>query len=426
MGGNQSQEETTDKVPTDILAENTYHASANATYPYYLIQLSETAELQYKDHLVSDALVDVIREKAQSADPFTHIIAQTHGWNTPPDKAVAVPFTEFIGGMQNDAAMPTHAFNPLFVAFIWPAVPIEFGREPDALTRVELLANNERQMQGDDSDIVKAAEAAKKAVDNENEDEEEMINELKVLAENAHDDDDDDDELPEDKVNRLRHMGKNDGLMGFVGEAVGGVTAHILNPFQNLVFGRLMKRGNRTGKVMESVLGKLMEATGEQRAKVCLMANSLGAHVLAGILDKPKTLPYKIHTVFFVQGAITRDLFDDGKKFAACKGTVAGPIVCSHSDRDLMLKNIYAFFHGDAIGIAGVDSGQRIRMKGLQEATESPYVFENGEWNSVDGTEFIDEGNAVAGGHGDFKEDETTTLYWAAIKTELDSSAYDR
>lgn len=38
---------------------------------------------------------------------------------------------------------------------------------------------------------------------------------------------------------------------------------------------------------------------------------------------------------------------------------------------------------------------------------------------------FIDEGNPIAGGHGDFKEDETTTLYWKMIKVELDSSAYD-
>lgn len=39
---------------------------------------------------------------------------------------------------------------------------------------------------------------------------------------------------------------------------------------------------------------------------------------------------------------------------------------------------------------------------------------------------YIDEGNAVAGGHGDFKEDETTSLYWAAIKTEVDDSAYEK
>lgn len=38
---------------------------------------------------------------------------------------------------------------------------------------------------------------------------------------------------------------------------------------------------------------------------------------------------------------------------------------------------------------------------------------------------FIDEGNAVAGGHGDFKEDETTSLYWSAIKADVDASAYD-
>lgn len=38
---------------------------------------------------------------------------------------------------------------------------------------------------------------------------------------------------------------------------------------------------------------------------------------------------------------------------------------------------------------------------------------------------FIDEGNAVSGGHGDFKEDETTTLYWACVTAEVDDDAYD-
>lgn len=39
---------------------------------------------------------------------------------------------------------------------------------------------------------------------------------------------------------------------------------------------------------------------------------------------------------------------------------------------------------------------------------------------------FIDEGNAFAGGHGDFKEDETTSLYWQMIKMQVDDSAYDK
>lgn len=39
---------------------------------------------------------------------------------------------------------------------------------------------------------------------------------------------------------------------------------------------------------------------------------------------------------------------------------------------------------------------------------------------------FINEGNFFEGGHGDFKQDETTSLYWSVIKHKLDDSAYDK
>ncbi|CDF40325.1 hypothetical protein CHC_T00010118001 [Chondrus crispus] len=168
-----------------------------------------------------------------------------------------------------------------------------------------------------------------------------------------------------------------------------------------------------------------MVANGDVKTKVCLMANSLGAHVLAGILNKPQTLPHKIHTVFFVQGAITREVFADTKKFCAINNNVAGPIICTHSERDLLLKNMFGVFYGSAIGLSGVERGHSILMKGLRQAGEEPYRFACGEWTSVNGTQFIDEGNAIAGGHGDFKEDETTSCYWAAICTEVEDSCYD-
>lgn len=387
MGGGQSQEAESESK-TDlktVLEENTYYAGESSKYPYFLIQLSEKEELEYKDRLVSDAIAEYIQN-----NEVTHIIAQTHGWNTPPDKAVAVPFTEFIGGMQNDAAMPTENFNPVFVAFIWPAVPIEFGRTPDALTRLELLKQNEKEMAGEDTDIVKAAEAAQTAIEEEDDEKEELVNELKVLAANTKDDDDDDDddEDPDTKVERVREQAKSRGFMDVIGGTVTGVAANVLNPVQYLVFGRLMKRGDRTGRVMERVLGKLMRAKEGTRIKLCLMANSLGAHVLVGILKNPKTLPYKAHTVFFVQGAIAKDKFDEGGKLAGCKDSVAGPIVCTHSERDLMLKNIYAFFHGEAVGLGGVNPGAKLSMKSIEEVQESPYEFSVGNWNSVDGTRY--------------------------------------
>lgn len=428
MGGGQSREQpeipevSLDLSLDEILKENTYYPETGAKYPYFLIQLSEKEELEYKGKLVSDAVVEYIRN-----NDITHIIAQTHGWNTPPNKAVAVPFTEFIGGMQNDAAMPQEDFNPVFVAFIWPAVPIEFARADDALTRTELLVQSEKENAGEDTDIARAATAARHAIEKEDPDDEEFDHELRALADaSKNESDDEDDEDLDTKVRRLKDEATEEDDGTVLGDVVSGLTKKVINPLQNLVFGRLMARGQRTGKVMEKVLSKLMLANEGKRTKVCLMANSLGAHVLAGILNKPQTLPHKIHTVFFVQGAITRELFENGGKFEHVKDAVAGPIVCTHSARDLMLKNIYAFFHGSAVGLHGVAVGEATEMKSLDEARESPYQFCCGDWTSINGTKYIDEGNAVAGGHGDFKEDETTSAYWAAIKTVVDDSAYDR
>lgn len=385
MGGKQSTEAPSPEIDLkQILKENTYFPETSAKYPYFLVQLSETEELEYKGALVSDAIVEYILEH-----DVTHIIAQTHGWNTPPDKAVAVPFTEFMGGMQNDAAMPQgEDFKPIFVAFIWPAVPIEFARSEDALTRAELLAQSEKDTVGEDTDIAKAAMAAKKAIEKEDPDDEELSNELKKLADASKLDSDDEDEDTDTKVQRLKDEAKQGGGNA-VGGFLAGITKSVLDPFQNLVFGRLMARGQRTGKVMEKVLGKLMIANEGTTTKVCLMANSLGAHVLAGILNKPQTLPHKVHTVFFVQGAITCQLFKDGSKYAAIKESVAGPIICTHSDHDLMLKRIFEFFHGTAIGIDGFCIGDAVDMKSLDEAKSEPYKLPCGQWASVNGTRYV-------------------------------------
>lgn len=342
---------------------------------------------------------------------------------------MAVPFTEFIGGMQNDRAMPTDEnFKPIFVAFIWQAVAHSFFNPEDAKTRAVLLGEEEKKQAGGETDISRAAEAAAAAMDEENPDKEELINEFKNLAANSHlDDDDDDDEDDDAKVERVRAEGRvqreeEDDL----GDKLLDIGLSIVNPLQNLVFGRLMGRGQKTGKVMGRVLAKLMEANEGVQTKVCLMANSLGAHVLSGILKDADYLPHKIHSVFYVQGAISDNMFTPGAKFEKIKDNVAGPVVCTYSDKDNILRNFFGLFHGKAIGLVGVPVGERIEMKGLDEYEADPYVLSCGQWNSVDGSRYIDEGNALAGGHGDFKEDETTSLYWSAIKTEVDPEAYKR
>lgn len=431
MGGGQSKpeeevvvERTDDPNLARILEANTYTVSDSAKYPFFLIQLSESKELEYEDVLVSDAVADYLRNNT-----VTHIIAQTHGWNTPPDKAVTVPFKQFIAGMQNDAAMPTgDDFHPIFVCFIWPALPIQLVQTDDARTKAELLYENEmRSGTGEETDISMAAMAAKKALDNEDPDDDDYKEALKTLAADAADTDD--EEEPDHIVERAKANVKKNELIprdpedrGLIGDVL-SIFKGILRPLETLAFGRLMKRGKKTGAVMGAVIAKLMSAT-EDRKRVCLMANSLGAHVLVGVMQSD--LPYKLHTVFFVQAAIAEDVFDEDGKFASACESVAGPVLCTHSQKDNLLLNVFGPFHGTALGFVGFPKGEDQKMKSIPAVLEEGYEFVHSFWNSIDGTEYIDEGNAFAGGHGDFKEDETTSVYWCAIKTEIADEEYSR
>lgn len=290
--------------------------------------------------------------------------------------------------MQDDKAMPepSHDFKPIFVAFIWPALPIEFGRTDDALTKAQLLANSERE-QGEDSEIARACDAAERAIHNEDPDDDDLKHAMRSLVLESRDDDDDDDDDPDTVVEREREVARQQGSEDEIqSRGINNIFTTVMRPFETFVFGRLMKRGQRVGEVMGSVLGKLMKAT-EDRKKVCMMANSLGAHVLCGLLNRPHQLPYKIHTVFFVQGAITKEWFHPGAKYGHVHEVVAGPVVCSYSERDLILRNMFGWFHGIAIGFAGTPIGQMIRMKHLHEVVDEPYSLDCGAWNNVDGTE---------------------------------------
>lgn len=389
MGGGQSKSKEPVISLEKALEENKYHAQEGCKYPFYVVQLDEKEELPYKGVFVSDAIVEHIKK-----NDFTHLIVQTHGWNTSPQKAIAVPFKEFIGGMQNDKAMPTEDFNPLFVTFIWPSMPNSLADQEDARTRMELVIQNETNNGHAESDIVKAAAAAKKAIENENADDEELVGALKVMAQKTKEDkqeadsEDDSDDEPDVKVEKVREEAKN-GVFKVIGGAALGLTlnvaSRVLSPFEFILFGRLISRGNRVGKVMETVLAKFMKAK-EEPLKVCMMANSLGAHVLAGCLRKPKNMPYKIHTVFFVQGAVETNKFADGGKFSSCKDSCAGPILSSYSNKDRTLRYMFDFFRDTPLGWDGFPGGQKVEMKSLEEYAEVPYQLKNQEWNSVNGS----------------------------------------
>lgn len=162
------------------------------------------------------------------------------------------------------------------------------------------------------------------------------------------------------------------------------------------------------------------------RLRVCASGNSIAAHVLAAMVtgEGVRELEEKLHAVFLAQGAIEQRLFASGGRFEGCVNGVAGPVLGSYSRRDRILGWMFEVFYDDAVGYVGFEDGERFVMKRVEETVKEPYRFANGWWNSVDGTEFIDEGPLWEGGHGDYKEDETTSMYWAAITADVDDEAY--
>lgn len=309
---------------------------------------------------------------------------------------MAVPFAEFMTGMQNDAAMPTENFNPIFVAFIWPAVPQDFIKEEDALTRTELLIKSESENAAKDSDILEAAEAAKVALENEDPEDADLQSKMATLAEHTVDVDAAEAAEEEDEDARAIQEGDPDAVVqrarntraGRIIEGVLSTFTPVLRPLENLMFGRLMKRGRQCGTYMGLVIGKMMKVA-EGRPRVCMMANSLGAHMLVGVLSVADQFPYKLHTVFFVQGAISKYHFAPGRRYANLRNRVAGPFVATYSDHDYMLCNVFGPFHGDALGFEGFSDGEVIDMKSMEEITDSPYDFSTDCCCSINGSQYV-------------------------------------
>lgn len=306
------------------------------------------------------------------------------------EKAIAVPFKEFIGGMQNDTEMPSDDFKPMWVCIVWPSLPYGAATSDDALTRMELIAQNEdRYNRAQTTDIQEAAAAAADAIKSEDADGEVLQRKMVSLTANIVDEDVDyEDQIysavidgnPEAAVERAKESWAAPLISGVL-----GIFKPILHPVETLVFGRLMKRGRTCGTHIVPMLKNWMTAA-SNRPKVTMMANSLGSHVLVGILKQADDLPYKIHATFFVQGAIDRALFGGFGRLKHLAGKVAGPTVATFSTRDYLLKNIFAPFHGDALGFKGFPDCTPIPMKSLSEVESDPYLFERSKFCSIDGS----------------------------------------
>ncbi len=353
------------------------------------------------DNYVSDALVEHIKE---ADPPFTHVFLQTHGWNTPPDKAIRVPFSEFMAGMQNDPNVPDDdSFKPLFIGFTWEALPLKFMQEEDALQKAELLEESMQECELQDEKLVTASRELRRAVEINDPKDEDFRSNMRALIGDESDDDDDNDGAI-DEIDKEEEEDDGEPVVTQRGFSVPKPVYKLFDPFQKLVFGRLIARGRRTGRVLQRIIAKLMLAKPDPTVKYCLMANSLGAHVVSGALMSPSLLPYKLHCAFIVQGAASSEWFGSGGKYESVRENVAGPVVCTISQKDHLLRNVFRPFHGEAVGNCGFPVANHVEMVSKDEHSRGIYQWKCGDWNNVEGTQFIDEGNPFVGGHGDFKE----------------------
>lgn len=411
----------------EILDAARFRTAKEAPYPFYLVQLSSTCEKKLDRNLVSDALVEHIK----TADPpFSHVFLQTHGWNTPPDKAIRVPFAEFMAGMQNDKNVPSdESFNPLYVGFTWEALPLKFLQEEDALKKAELLEDAMTECELQDDKLVSAARELRRVAEAGVRDDYFKTTMLSLAQSDSEDDDDNegavavvDEDDDQEEIGQV--VEEDEAIVAERGFSLFKPVLKLFDPFQQLVFGRLIARGRKTGRVLQGVISKLMLARPNPTIKFCLMANSLGAHVVSGALMGPCGLPYKLHCAFIVQGAVNRDWFAPAGKYCSLIENVAGPVLCTSSAKDDLLRRIFAPFHGTAVGSAGFPDGITLPMLAESEYGERTYEWSCGSWNTIEATQFVDEGDPFTGGHGDFKENETTMAYWSAINTYVEPSKY--
>ena len=195
-----------------------------------------------------------------------------------------------------------------------------------------------------------------------------------------------------------------------------------------MLFGRLLKRARKTGLVMNSILFKLMQAAQScgTYPKVNIAANSAGTHLVSAALSgEAEKLPYKVHSVVLFQGAVDPAWYAKGGRFHGMIENVAGPITATMSKKDKMLENVYNVFYNEGLGWVGFHDVAPVKLKSKSDFAKQNYTWKQASWNTIDGTQFIDEGNDILGGHADFKEDETTMMYWSMVNLELDFALYD-
>ncbi len=406
--------------------------------PYYMVQLNSSGEKKLDDDFVSDAIAQLISDRIEESQPFSHIFVQTHGWGQSASIAARNPFNRQISGLLDDANRPRgRNFRPLFVCFTWESLPTGIREDKNALTEElitqQILKAEQQQGQSWIQKLQSSLSAAKRrgnerqarrdimlAVADEISDESEDGARVKMDLERTLSQlEETEPSMESERQDRGADSSKGDNyndLFDAANKLFNGpllpLRKAVLNPLQYAVFGRLLKRGRATGVQMAIILKKLMSVAVDHgtQPKVSLSANSAGGHVIVGALSKnAPRLPYKLHTVVFHQGAVISKWFAAGERFAEIRKNVAGPLVATMSSKDSMLRNVFGLVYKDpAIGLVGFPEGKRYDMKSKSEILEQNYEWMEGEMFTIDGSPYINEGPKILGGHGDYHDDEST------------------
>jgi hypothetical protein len=197
---------------------------------------------------------------------------------------------------------------------------------------------------------------------------------------------------------------------------------------------------NRAGIVGKKGLGPLLGRLHHTapNVRIHLLGHSFGArlvsYALAGLPDSALQGRSPIKSLFLLQGAFSHFAFADAVPFdqtrkgdlAGMAARVDGPLLATHSLRDLAVGNAYPA----ASILAGQDASDTTdliyRWEGMGHdgaqavhaqtavlgAPGSAYAFETGKWINLDGNHVIVNGGPPSGAHSDIIHPETA---WAAL-----------
>jgi pimeloyl-ACP methyl ester carboxylesterase len=185
------------------------------------------------------------------------------------------------------------------------------------------------------------------------------------------------------------------------------------------------------------VIGRLHHACPD--IKVHLVGHSFGArlvsYALTGLPQPPLNGKSPVKSLFLLQGAFSHYAFaqqlphdrNRSGDLAGMASRVDGPLIATHSEKDLALVNSYPIgsilarqdaaatqdFVSERWGAIGYDGAKAVAAQNVQlGGPGSTYNFQVAQWLNLDGNTVIVNGDPPSGAHSDIIHPHTA---WAAL-----------